>query len=203
MGDMAAFGGCGLRRLRRRVRATALAVLSGVLLAGCSPAYDWRDSRAPGGEYWVQFPAKPAAMTRQIHLESLEVDMTMQGARVKENAFTVATVPLPAQDGATAEPSPERILAAMREQMLRNIGAPASSPSTPAPVAIVDANGRKTGTVQWQAVDGRGSGRHAAMALRGRFGIWRGHAVQVVAVGPDLDPEQASYFLDSLKLVER
>jgi hypothetical protein len=41
------------------------------------------------------------------------------------------------------------------------------------------------------------------MALRGCFGIWRGHAVQVVAVGPDLEPEQASYFLDSLKLVER
>ena len=140
-------------------------------------------------------------MTRQIHLESLEVDMTMQGAKVKENAFTVATVPLPTQDGAAAEPSPERILAAMREQMLRNIGAPPSSPSTgrsrrPSSTP----NGRRSATVQLQAVErARGTGRHAAMELRGRFGLWRGHALQIVAVGPDLDPEQADHFLDSLR----
>jgi hypothetical protein len=87
--------------------------------------------------------------------------------------------------------------------MLRNIGAPPGAPSQAATVAVVDANGRKTGAVQWQSIAARGSGRHAAMELRGRFGLWRGHALQIVAVGPALDPERASYFLDSLRLVER
>ena len=173
-----------------------------LLLTGCTPDYDWRDTRAAGGEYWVQLPAKPAAMTRRIHLERFEFDMTMQGARAKDNAFTVAMVPLSAQ-AADAGLTPERILAAMRDQMLRNIGAPADAPSQPAAVAVVGADGGKSGTAQWEAVAARGTGRHAAMELRGRFGLWRDHALQIVAVGPDLDSEQASYFLDSLRLVER
>jgi len=170
---------------------------------GCTPDFDWRDTRAAGGEYWVQLPAKPAVMTRRIHLERFEVDMTMQGARAKENAFTVAMVPLPAQPAQAAGLTQERILAAMREQMLRNIGAPPDTPSQPAAVAVVGADGRKNGTAQWEAIAARGTGRHAAMELRGRFGLWRGNALQIVAVGPDLDPEQASYFLDSLRLIER
>src|SRR5690606_6357994 len=108
-------------RLRRGLAAGTAAGVA-LLLAACSPEYDWRDIRAPGGEYRVHLPATPVSMTRRIHLEALEVEMTMQGARVKDNSFTVAEVPLP---GLPAE----RILLAMREQMLRNIGAPPSLPA--------------------------------------------------------------------------
>ena len=195
MGVIAAFGAGGL--LRRRA---AITILAGLLVAGCTPDYNWRDTRAPGGEYLVQLPAKPATMTRRIHLESAEVDMTMQGAKVRESAFTIGVVPLP--EGAEGGVAHERILAAMREQMLRNIGASPAVPLQTAGAAVVDGQGRKTGSMQLQAISATGVGRYAPIRLQGRFGLWRGRALQIVAVGPDLDPEQAAHFLDSLKLVE-
>ena len=203
MVDIAVFGAGGLRRLLEKLCVATVAVLAPFLLAGCTPDYDWRDIRSPGGEYWVNLPAKPADMTRRIHLEGLEVNMTMQGARVKDNAFTVALVPLPTEPAEAAGMSADRILAAMREQMLRNIGASPSTPSQSVPVAVVDSGGAKVGTMQLQAVSARGAGKHAAMQLHARFGLWRGHALQIVAVGPDLDPEQVEHFLDSLRLVRR
>src|SRR5690606_5219898 len=124
----AATGRIAARRHRRGRRVAARAVLAMGLLVGslvglsaCSPPYDWREVHAQGGEYRVQLPGKPATMTRRIHLQDQAVDMTMQGARVGENAFTVAIAPLP------ASMTPERMLTAMREQMLRNIGAPTTT----------------------------------------------------------------------------
>jgi hypothetical protein len=223
MGDIDASGAGGLlrRRLRRsenlcwhlRPASRLLACLRAatppmlaVFLVACSPEYDWRDIRAPGSEYWVQLPAKPATMTRRIHLEGLAVDMTMQGARVKDNAFTVALVPLPDQSGGQAEAagmSADRILLAMREQMLRNIGAPPATPSQEADVALVDADGRKIGVTQMHAISARGTGAHANMQMLARFVLWRGHALQIVAVGPGMGPEEAAHFLDSLRLVKQ
>ena len=181
-----------------------LAVLAAaLLLAACSPEYDWRAVRGPGGEYWVELPSKPATMTRRIHLEGVEVEMTMQGAKVGERSFTVAVVPLPAPEAEAAGMTPERMLAAMREQMLRNIGAAPTTPTQAVAARLVDADGRDAGKTQLQAVSARGTGRYADMELRGRFGLWQGHALQIVGVGSQLDPQQTEYFLDSLRLVRR
>jgi hypothetical protein len=210
MGDIAVFraGGFWSRRsfLPPTTSRLATLLLSALLLTGlaaCSPAYDWRDIRGPGGDYWVQLPARPSLLTRRIHLEGIEVEMTMQGAKVEENAFTVGLVPLPSTSAEAAGMSPERILAAMREQMLRNIGASPATPSSSVEVDLVDLDAKKIGTTRLQAVSAGGSGRHSAMRLHGRFGIWQGHAVQVVAIGPDLAPEHADHFLASLRLVQR
>jgi hypothetical protein len=191
------------RRHRRSLRDAVAILLAALLLAGCAPEYDWRDIRGPGGDYWVQLPAKPAVLTRRIHLEGHEVEMTMQGAKVKENAFTVALVPLPASKAEAAGMTPERMLAAMREQMLRNIGASTTTPTHEVDVALVDADGRKLGQAQLQAVTARGTGKHAAMEMHARFGLWQGHALQIVGLGPRLEAEQTAHFLDSLRLVKR
>ena len=214
MGEFVAFGTGGLLHCSFRAGASlrwaacgvrgALGILAAsVLIAGCTPAYDWRDIRGPGGEYWVQLPAKPATLTRQIHLEGFEVEMTMQGAKVGENAFTVALVPLPKQPVEAAGMSPERVQLAMREQMLRNIGAPVSTRTEAAAVDLVSVDGKKIGKLQTQAIATQGTGKHAAIELRARFVVWQDHALQIVAIGPELDPEQAGYFLDSLRLVKR
>lgn len=204
----------------RAMSAIGLLCLLCLPLAGCFPTYDWREIKAPGGEYRVHLPAKPATLTRQIHLETLAVEMTMQGARVEENAFTVAMVPVPAgSDGKAnqsaagdaasgpgesgqAEPG-EEILRAMREQMLRNIGAEPSIPSRPVAVIVVDDSGTKLGEVKAQGVAAAGAGKSAGMEMRARFVLWQGQALQIVAIGPRVDPEQADYFLDSLRLVKR
>lgn len=201
MGDSAVSGGFRFGGYLRIVRACLLP--AAFALAACSPEYDWRDIRGPDGSYWVQLPARPATMTRQIHLEGFEVEMTMMGAKVRDNAFTVAVVPLPGRQAETAGMTPERVLAAMREQMLRNIGASPSTPAETVAVDLVDADGGKAGQTQLQAISARGSGKHADMQLRGRFGLWQGRALQIVGIGPQLDPEQTEHFLDSLRLVRR
>ena len=186
-------------------RLAALVLLAMLLtgLTACSPTYNWRDIRGPGGDYWVQLPARPSVLTRRIYLEGLEVEMTMQGAKVNDNVFTIGLVPLPSPSAEAAGLSPERILAAMREQMLRNIGAAPSTPAETAVVDIVDLEGRRVGKMQLQAIGASGTGRHADMQMRARFGQWRGQALQIVAVGPALDAEQAEHFLDSLRLVQQ
>lgn len=204
----------------RGMSAIGLLCLLCIPLAGCFPTYDWREIKAPGGEYRVHLPAKPATLSRQIHLEALAVEMTMQGARVEENTFTVAMVPVPAgSDGKAnqfasgkaesgpvesgpAEPG-EEILRAMREQMLRNIGAEPSTPSRPVAVIVVDDDGAKIGEVKAQGVAAVGSGKSVGLEMRARFVLWQGQALQIVAIGPRVDPEQAVYFLDSLRLVKR
>jgi hypothetical protein len=208
MAEIVAFPADSPVRRGLRIGAAVLALL----LSACSPEYDWRDIPAPGGGYQVHLPAKPATMTRRIHLESLEVEMTMQGAQVKGNSFTVADVPLPAPGSSTpgdagpgqaAGMSPQRILLAMREQMLRNIGAPPSMPARDVDISLIDADGTKVGATPAQAVVARGTGKHADLEMHARFVLWQGHALQIVAVGPDLDPEQAGHFLESLRLVKR
>jgi hypothetical protein len=207
-------------RPRRGMSAIGLLCLLCIPLASCFPTYDWREIKAPGGEYRVHLPAKPATLTRQIHLEALAVEMTMQGARVEENTFTVAMVPVPAgsdgkanqsasakaaaglADPGLAEPG-EEILRAMREQMLRNIGAEPSTPSRPVVVIVVDDDGAKIGEVKAQGVAAAGAGKSVGMDMRARFVLWQGQALQIVAIGPRVDPEQADYFLDSLRLVKR
>jgi hypothetical protein len=194
----AATRGIVRRRSTRRLRDAARAALVAGLLAGlaaCSPPDDWREVHAPGGEYRVQLPAKPAAMTRQIHLQDQAVAMTMQGARVGENAFTVAVAPL------SAAMSAERMLIAMREQMLRNIGAPPATPVVEVNVPIVRTDGSNVGSQPAQEIVAQGTGQHAAMRMHGRFMRWRDEALQIVAIGPDLDREQVEHFLASLRLV--
>jgi len=210
MGDIAVFRAVGQRGrgsllLLEGPRLAALVLLAMLLtgLTACSPTYNWRDIRGPGGDYWVQLPARPSVLTRRIYLEGLEVEMTMQGAKVNDNVFTIGLVPLPSPSAEAAGLSPERILAAMREQMLRNIGASPATPSSSVAVDLVDRDAKKIGKTQLQAVSASGSGRHAAMRLHGRFGNWQGHALQLVALGPDLDLEQVDHFLTSLRLVQR
>ena len=200
----------GLRARLRAAMSTIMACALAMMLVACSPEYDWRDVRSPGGEYWVQLPARPAIMTRRIHLEGLAVDMTMQGAKVGDNSFTVALVPLPGQAGAqsggqaeAAGVSAERILLAMREQMLRNIGASPSTPLEVATVTLADADGRKIGAMQVQAISARGSGKRAELQIFARFLLWHGQVLQIVAIGPGLGAEAPAHFLDSLRLVKR
>lgn len=186
-----------------RWRVLLAGLAAALLLAGCAPEYDWRDVRGPGGDYWVQLPSRPATMTRRIHLEGAEVEMTMQGAKVGERSFTVASVPLPASAAEAAGMTPERMLVAMREQMLRNIGAPPTTPTQAVAVRLVDADGRDAGKTQLQSVSAGGTGKHAHMELHGRFGLWQGHALQIVVIGPQPDPQQTEHFLESLRLVKR
>jgi hypothetical protein len=179
---------------RRAAVATLVApALAG--LAGCAPEHDWREIRVDDAGFAVMLPARPARMSRSIHLESMKLEMTMAGAQVRDVAYTVGSVALPDP----GEPTLSRALGAMRSAMVRNIGG-AERGARPVKVALVDAGGGSAGTVDAVEVEALGRMREREATLIARFVGVPGLALQAVVLGPAVERELAQVFLESLKL---
>lgn len=172
------------------------AVIAALLLAGCSPEYDWREIRSVEHGWSAMLPGKPASLTRRIHLEALEVPMTMQGARIQETAFTVASVDLPED----AQPTRAAALAAMRNGMLRNIGA-TESRVTPIQVTVLEPGGQPTGKLAAERVEATGTVQGRPSTLVAGFAADGRRAWQWVMLGPTVDREQAQTFLEGFRVV--
>lgn len=153
-----------------------------LLLAGCSPTYNWRDYSSQEGGYKVLFPAKPSSFTRPIDLNGMRVEMTMTAAEVKGTTFAVGSGTAP--DAASAQAA----LPAMRQALLRNIGAE-DSPAEP------DAKGALT-------VSATGTGNGKPVQLVGRFEARGARFYQVIVVGRSgsMPAEQAEQFTSSFAL---
>ena len=149
----------------------------------------------------MQLPARPASMTRRIHLRNEDIEMTMIGAEVDALAFTVALA-----HGAAGESAEDlaRHLGDMREQMLRNIAAASGAPTRdqPRPIPIIDDGGRARGQREGNFVDARGGGPHEAVRLQGLFFVTRQLAAQAIVIGRSFDDLAASHFFDALRIVE-
>ncbi|MCD2518347.1 hypothetical protein LQ564_18730 [Massilia sp. G4R7] len=161
------------------IRHLFTASVAAALLCGCSPTYNWRDYASPDGAYRILFPAKPSTHTRSIDLGGIRVEMTMTAAEVEGNTFAVGTAVAP--DAAMAQAT----LPAMRQALLRNIGA---TPEAPAPEP-----GKPL------AVDATGKGNGGPVRLVGRFVAKGARVYQVIVVGKPnaMPPEQTEQFLSS------
>ena len=174
-----------------------LAALAAMMLLGaCSPEYNWREIPAPEHGYVVMLPAKPASMTRVIHLRELEVSMTMQGARAGGASFTVAAAQLPDDAPATREAA----LASMRAAMVRNI-AGAERVSSPSKVSVTDASGAVCERVDAWRIEADGRMREQATTMFAGFAARGARVYQWVVLGEAPDPEQARTFLESFRLI--
>jgi len=160
-------------------RPLLIASVAAALLGGCSPTYNWRDYTSSEGAYRVLFPAKPSTHTRSIDLGGIRVDMTMTAAEVEGSTFAVGTAVAP--DAAMAQAT----LPAMRQALLRNIGADDSAPAR-APR-------------QPLGVDATGKGNGGPVRLVGRFVAKGARVYQVIVVGKPgaMKPEQTEQFLSS------
>ena len=84
---------------RRRAICGLLGTLAfATLVSGCSPEFNWRETRSDEQRFIVLLPARPATMSREIDLEGRRVQMTMTGARVHQAMFTVGAIQLAAPD---------------------------------------------------------------------------------------------------------
>lgn len=183
-------------RPARRAVASALLLSPLAGIAGCAPEHDWREIRSEEGAFLAMLPAKPARMTRTIHLEGLKVEMTMVGAQARDVAYTVGTVALPDSNDATLQ----RALAAMRTAMVRNIGGTERA-TRPVRVARVDAAGARTGDAAGIEVEAVGRMREREATMLARFVGIGAQAWQAVVLGDRPDREMAALFLESLKLI--
>ena len=142
-------------------------------------------------------PGKQAAATRDIRLGDMPVKMAMQGARVDDTSFTVASAPLPDAQPATGA----RALAAMREALVRNIGGRETA-SSDVTAPLVDASGRRIGEAPGMQVTAAGQVRGQPATMVARLYVRNARAVQALVVGPELDREQVDRFFESLRLYD-
>ncbi len=170
--------------MTRRLFAGSAAALC-LLLAGCSPKYNWRDYASPDAPYRVMFPAKPSTFTRTIDLDGMQVAMTMTAAEVDGATFAVGAAEAP--DAARAQAA----LEAMQVALVRNIGATVNSQK-----ATADTE-RAT-----RDVDASGNRNGVPMRLAGHFESRGKHFYQVIAMGKAdaLPAEQVEQFITSFKL---
>lgn len=178
-------------------RTTVLFIALAVLLAACSPGHDWREIRADADRFRIMMPARPDTMTLPIELDGLPLQMTMHGARVDEVSYTVATAALPDTTVAIRE----RVLAAMRKGMVRNIGG-RELRAEALPVPVIDASGTTVGSAPGWRVDAEGQAGGRQVSLHAIFAAREGRAWQAVVLGPAPDPEQTRTFLDGFRVVD-
>jgi hypothetical protein len=70
----------------------ALAGLAGILLlAGCTPQFDWREVRNEQPGWVATFPGKPVEVARTLTLPGIAnpVTLTIRSARIKDSMFAV------------------------------------------------------------------------------------------------------------------
>lgn len=173
-----------------------LPILTALLLAGCSPAYNWREVRPADLNLAVMLPGKPSMLTQRVSLDGLELPMTMAGAKVDEIPFTVACATLPDE----LAPTRERVRAAMRAGMVRNIAGTEES-AREVKVALIDAAGVARGQVDGLRLVVAGKVQGRAVQMQALFVAQGRRACQAVTVGEHLPAEEARQFLDSLRLI--
>ncbi len=177
-----------------KVRALYLLVL---VLCACSPRFDWRDVRLPGGLV-ASFPAHVDSLTRTIKVNGVELSMQMHAARVARLTFAIGVAGLPAGDTSAAEV----LRRAVEEQLVRNFSgtvlerhavrvSPGDSGGAAVAAPAILAEGNFEGQTVWM---------HALVFVR------NSQLYQVMLVGPreELDApggrQQAETFLSSLRL---
>ncbi len=169
-----------------------------IAAAACSPDYNWRQAPAVDSRADVLLPGRPAEMSRRVELAGHDVDMSMLGARVGEQTYTLAWVDLPDATPQTRD----QVLAAMSEGMLRNIEAHEVERSD-RDVAVLDGTGARVARQPALGIVARGGRPGPGTGMRAIFVSRDGRAWQAVAMGAPFDEEAAGVFLDSLAIRQR
>ncbi|MBN4664622.1 hypothetical protein HUS70_01170 [Pandoraea nosoerga] len=176
-----------------RVVRVCLLFAATLVLAACSPRYDWREVHDKDGAYAVTYPAKPTQEARDVKFASGPLPMRMQAARVDAALFAVGVVTLP-HDDATLR---QTVLDELRLGLLANV-----SDAAAAPAQVMVRQAGDAPAVPGLAVSAHGTvsdktERYVAARFVGRGN----HVYQVVVLATQAPPkDQVDQFLDSFTL---
>lgn len=154
-----------------------------IMLAACSPAFDWREYRSPDAPFTALFPGKPAVLTRQIDLAGQKIALTMTASEAEGSTFAIGTAVM-ANPGLA-----QAALPAMQAALLRNINGQITKETS--------AN-RDSGL----GVEATGSRNGQQVQLIGRFAARGTRIFQIVIVGDasKLSREHIDTFMDGVKI---
>jgi len=177
-------------------------IAASVIVAACSPKFDWREVRSPADAYAVSLPGKPLVVTRDVELPlatgARTVSVTMTSAGVGPTLFAVGVAHLPEgvpQDGAAVLAS----MAFFRDGLLRNIGVQsAEKESMPAPDRLPSPGVRASTAFEARGKLARTGEAPEPARLAARIYVVDDRLYQIVAMGRagDLpDNEIDTFFL--------
>jgi hypothetical protein len=169
------------------------AALASLLLAACSPQFNWRDYSSETAPYRVMFPDKPSTHTRKIALDGLTVEMTMTASQVNGTMFAVGTAEAPDAESA------EKALTAMKTALVKNIGATIKSETVGKASAAAGSSVARSAAID---IDATGMQKGEPMRLVGHFESRNKRFYQVIVMGKekDLTRENVDMFMSSFKL---
>lgn len=102
---------------RRRGVAVALAIASGLVVAACSPTFDWREARPEGSAVTMLFPCRPGRVERTVRVAGLPVVMQLHSCNAGGAVFSLAVV----DAGSADRVAP--LLSALRGEAAVNVAA--------------------------------------------------------------------------------
>ena len=172
-----------MHRLALPSLATAVAIL-----AGCSPALDWREFQAEGSGIVASFPCKPDRHVRTVKLEVQTVRMEMLVCSVGEVSYALSFADLD---------DPARVSDALQELqgLARSNLASEGSESQPLQVPGMTPNPKAARLrVNGRRPDGAAMQEQAAFFVKGL------RVYQATVLGKHVSAEAADTFLGGLRL---
>jgi hypothetical protein len=162
-------------------------------LSACSPKFDWREVRAVDAPIFILLPAKAASHSKEIDLDGIKIKMTMTAADAGQISFALAYAKIDGieKDSANYQLQQEKMLAAMKSGMLKNING-----------KILDSNTNitsKTAPDLLQAIGQLKNGQSVKLIAKfTSYGPW---VIQAVMIGDEklFKPEIVDMFFGSLK----
>jgi hypothetical protein len=185
------------------VLARALILLLGgvLLMAACSPRFDWREIKSAEGGFSILMPDRPQTTTREIDFDGRKIGMTMVSTGIGPTLFAAGMAQLP--PGSTGAPQLDATLAWFRDALVRNIDGQtiAVQPVALSPAAAL---GRMVRGGQAFEARGRVGKDRRPGQLAARFHVVDDRLYQLVAVGAEgeLTADALETFFSSFRLIK-
>ncbi|MVW78601.1 hypothetical protein [Bordetella sp. 02P26C-1] len=168
-----------------RKRLTGIALATCIVLAGCTPEYNWREVVVADGHVQAVFPARVDSETRTLLLAGQTLPFTLAVAQVNQTMFAVGSAPLPSALGLDRA-AREKLGQALMRSLYTNVGAavPTPLPSLGEDVAVTGRVGQRTAWV------------------RGRVWVTDSMVVEAVVSGPgdEASEEEVTRFLRGVQV---
>ena len=177
----------GVRRRRAGLGLLAAGALL-ALLAGCSPALDWRQVRPEGWGLVASWPCRPTSQTRQVPLAGPAVALELMACSADGHTFALASADM--ADPVRIEPA----LSALAEAARANVGGRLES-QRPASVPGMTPNARaRVWQLRGRLPDGQAIHEQVMVFAHGL------RVFQASVVGPLAGEAQAKPFFESIEL---
>jgi hypothetical protein len=169
------------------MRTGGVAAAVGLVLAGCAPAHDWRETRSADGAVEALFPCRPQLHERRVALSGGEAKLSLLACEAGGQTWALATADL--SDPARHAQALDELAAAAAT----NIGAAPRAMPLQVPGAMAHAGSRRL-VLEGRRPDGQPVQMQLAVFAHGT------RIYQATALGQQVPAALADHFIASLRV---